>query len=90
MHPSIPELRHAGWAVVQISEDGVPLRAVFVGVPGVHRTVGIAEWLAVARALEFLPQLCTVVSARLFLVQEGQRWSAADAGPLASTLPCGA
>ena len=49
---SISELRRCGWAIVQLSQQGLPIRAAFGALPGPLQTVCRAEVYAVLFALQ--------------------------------------
>ena len=70
-----PEIRSCGWAFVQLSDAGHPLRACYGRLAGPSQTVGEAERVAVRRALQKLPSVDVVVTDLLGLFQEAQEWS---------------
>ena len=71
---SIPELCRCGWAAIQVSATGLPLRAVYGTLPGDRQTVGRAERYAILQALIYFPMAKLVVSDLLDLVEEGNSW----------------
>ena len=75
MAPSWPELRRCGWSVVQLGDNGMPIRAIVGPLWGPIQTVGRAERFAVLQALRHLPSVTLVVYDLLGLVQEAESWS---------------
>eukprot|EP00959_Pyramimonas_sp_CCMP1952_P173177 3618917-Pyramimonas_sp.AAC.1 len=63
--PSWPELKRCGWSVVQLGDNGMPMRALLGG----------AERFAVLQALRHLPHVNLLVSDLLGLVKETDSWS---------------
>ena len=64
-----PELRRCGWAAVELSESGFPVRAVFGPLPG-RQSVPRAERYAGLWAFEVAPQMRTLCSDHLSFVRE--------------------
>ena len=67
-----PELTRCGWACVQVSCDGLPLRAVFGPLPGSRQTVGRAERHALLMAMTHMPYLRFVVTDLAALAREAE------------------
>ena len=65
-----PDLARCGWACVQVSCDGLPLRAVFGALPGARQTVGRAGRHALHQALLHMPYLRFVVMDLAALARE--------------------
>ena len=77
-----PEIARCSWAVVQLSADGRPCKAIFGTLPGVQ-TVARAERYAGLVATCLSPLVTDLISDHLSFVQEGQWWSPADASATA-------
>ncbi|CAK0842037.1 unnamed protein product, partial [Prorocentrum cordatum] len=71
---AVPEVRRAGWAIVQLCADLLPARALVGNVVGPIQTVGLAERTAALQAVRVNPDLKVFVSDLLSLVREGQSW----------------
>ena len=67
-------LTRCGWAVVEISDSGLPLRALYGPLPGRVQTVPRAEYYVVAKGLEVAAKPAHVISDHLSLVRHGQNW----------------
>ena len=52
---SVPEVRRAGWAIVQLGSNLLPLRALFGNLCGPLQTVGRAERTAALHAIRVNP-----------------------------------
>ena len=72
--PSVPEIRRAGWAIVQLDMHLRPVRALFGSLAGPVQTVGRAERTAALHAFQSNPILDLYISDLLSLVQEGLSW----------------
>eukprot|EP00959_Pyramimonas_sp_CCMP1952_P068766 1435283-Pyramimonas_sp.AAC.1 len=70
--------RRSGWASVQISPDGSPVRAVHGGSQGIQQTTGAAERHSVLQALRYYPGAQSVITDLSALVSEGNRWDEYD------------
>eukprot|EP00959_Pyramimonas_sp_CCMP1952_P090979 1904751-Pyramimonas_sp.AAC.1 len=74
MASAVEGLTRCGWSVVEVSLDGVPLRAVYGPLPGRVQTVPRSEYYAMLQALSRARQPAHVVSDHLSLVNAGNRW----------------
>ena len=75
----VPELTQCTWSAVQISDMGIPLRALCGALPGSIQTVARAERYGGVMAFEAGDGVDCLVSDHLSFVTEGLRWSARDA-----------
>ena len=75
----VPEAQEISWAMVQLSDDGFPIRARYGIMPGPVRTVPRGERYAALQAVRAGPGVDMVVSDHLSLVSEGNEWREADA-----------
>ena len=71
---SVPEVRRAGLAILQLGADLLPVRAFFATLVGPVQTVGRAERTAALQAIRVNANLKIFVSDLFALVREGQSW----------------
>ena len=57
-----------------VSDRGIPVKAMFGGLPGMLQTVGRAERFAALQAIQASSNIDTIVTDLLGLVREAERW----------------
>ena len=69
-----PEVRRCGWAIVEIGNDGYPVRAAYGPLPGPLQTAGRAERHAALRAIDIVGHLELFITDLESLAKEGGSW----------------
>ena len=57
-----------------VNDNGIPVKAMFGGLPGLLQTVGRAERFAAMQAIQASSNIETIVTDLLGLVREAERW----------------